>query len=215
MKETVVVIHGLWMTGVECSLLRHRLAKDYGFDTCRFSYHTVRDGLPENIRRLGACLEKIRSGRIHLVGHSFGGVLALNYLSRSDPELPVDARLGRAVCLGPPLTGSQAARGFLRMPWGAEMLGRMIRENVIENPLEEYTGKQDVGVIAGTLGIGLGQAFSSLDGPHDGTILVSETRLPGITDHIEEHVTHVGLLFSRSVAEQTGWFLRHGEFRRG
>ena len=213
-KETVVVIHGLWMNGIECSLLRRRLTRDHGFNTCQYSYRTVREGIAENVGKLGDYLKTIRSESIHLVGHSLGGVLALNYLLTDDEERPVDPRIGRVVCLGSPLTGSHAARGFLRLPWGAEFLGQMIRENVLENSMTEYTGQYDVGVIAGTFSFGPGQLFSSLDRPHDGTVSVSEARLPGITDYMEIHVTHEGLLVSRSVAEQTAWFLEHGEFEK-
>ncbi len=211
-KETVVVIPGLWMNGIECTLFRHRLVNDHGFNTCQYAYRTVHEGITENVEKLSAYLKTIRSESIHLVGHSLGGVLALKYLMAEAAEHPVDFRIGRVVCLGSPLTGSRAARGFLRLPWGAEFLGQMIRENVLENAMTEYTGQYDVGVIAGSLGCGLGQLFGSLDRPHDGTVSVSETRLPGITDHMEVNLTHAGLLLSRYVVGQTTWFLRHGKF---
>lgn len=210
-RETVVVIHGLWMNGIECGLLRRRLSNEHGFDTCLYGYRTVREGIAENIGKLGDFLKAIQSETIHLVGYSLGGVLALNYLHATDT---VDPRISRVVCIGSPLTGSQAAQGFLRLPWGTEFLGKMMQDNVIENPMTEYTGQIDVGVIAGSLGYGAGQFFNNLNKPHDGTVAVSETRLPGIADHVEVHATHLGLLFSRTATMQTAQFLRHGEFEQ-
>jgi len=70
------------------------------------------------------------------------------------------------------------------------------------------------GVIAGTLGVGLGVIIDNLPSPNDGTVAVEETRLPGIRDHIEIAVTHTGLLVSALAASQTAYFLRHGEFAR-
>jgi hypothetical protein len=77
-----------------------------------------------------------------------------------------------------------------------------------------YAGHRDVGVIAGSMGVGLGRLFANLESDHDGTVLVEETYLPGAKDHIVLSISHTGMLFSTEVAEQTSWFLRRGAFRR-
>jgi hypothetical protein len=51
-----------------------------------------------------------------------------------------------------------------------------------------------------------------LPGPHDGTVAVAETRLPGATDHVVLPVTHFSMLTSRAVADQVVAFLRRGRF---
>ena len=48
--------------------------------------------------------------------------------------------------------------------------------------------------------------------PNDGSVAVSETRLPGATDHITLPVSHMGMLLSARVARETGGFLVHGHF---
>jgi hypothetical protein len=71
-----------------------------------------------------------------------------------------------------------------------------------------------VGAIAGRLPIGFGFAFGALTSPHDGTVSVAETELPGLTDHCVVPATHTGLLFSQDAAEQTIAFLRTARFAR-
>ena len=75
-------------------------------------------------------------------------------------------------------------------------------------------GAARVGVIAGSMGFGLGRLFADLDADHDGTVLVEETRLPGAKDHIVVGTSHTGMLFSGEVAEQAAHFLQHGAFKR-
>jgi len=100
------------------------------------------------------------------------------------------------------------------LPFGADILGATMREAVLNGGLADYHGSREVGVIAGTFGMGLGAVIEDLPKPNDGTVAVEETRLPGIRDHLEVAVSHTGLLVSPLVASQTAYFLRHGEFAR-
>jgi len=205
--ETVVLVHGLWMTGMESGLLRRRLTEEYGFTTRQYSYHTVQVGLEDNIRLLHEFLRDVPGDTVHLVGHSLGGLLALHTVMRYP-----DLRPGRVVCLGSPLRGSVAARAMAGLPLGEEFLGQTIREAVLSGGLDEYRGNREVGVIAGTLAVGLGLVLEDLPEPNDGTVSVVETQLPGIKDHLQISVSHTGLLVSPLVASETAFFLRHGEF---
>lgn len=207
--DTVVMVHGLWMTGAESGLLRHRLQTEYGFVTSQYSYRSVADGLKENMALLREFIRATPGHTIHIVGHSLGGLLAVH----TQTEFP-DPRPGRIVCLGSPLRGSIAARAVAGMPFGPEILGRTVQDAVLNGGLPEYRGTREVGVIAGTMGFGLGVVIENLPEPNDGTVAVEETKLPGITDHLELPVTHTGLLVSAEVASQTAFFLRHGEFAR-
>lgn len=154
-------------------------------------------------------LAAVPGDTLHVVGHSLGGLLALHTLLRYP-----DPRPGRVVCLGSPLRGSVAARALAGLPFGQEILGQTMREAVLDGGLDEYRGAREVGVIAGTMGLGLGVVIENLPIPNDGTVAVEETRLPGIRDHLEIEVSHTGLLVSPLVASQTAFFLRHGQFAR-
>ena len=84
----------------------------------------------------------------------------------------------------------------------------------MDKPLGEWRGRQEVGVIAGTRAFGLGRVIAALPRPNDGMVAVSETCLPGITDHLEANVGHTALVLSDYVAEQCAEFLGHGRFSR-
>lgn len=206
--DTVILLHGLWMTGAEMSLLKRRLRAE-GFHVIQFRYRMVTRSLDHNCDRLKKLIEAQDHTPLHLVGHSLGGVLALQTLQRFP-----DLRVTKVVCLGSPLLDSSAGRRFVRSMAGRAMLGKTLPEAVIDEPLQSWAGRAQVGVIAGSRAVGLGVLITRLPRPNDGMVMVAETCLPGIHDHIEIRVGHTALVISSIVARQCVWFLRHGVFQR-
>lgn len=206
-NAAVIVIHGLWMHGFFLQPLRARLARRTGWHAETFSYRSMTRALPENARRLKRRLDELQVDTVHLVGHSLGGVLALQMLNLFPSE-----RIGRIVCLGSPLVDSKAARRLSR--WGPtrSLLGPTLHEGVLEQPLGSVHGEREVGVIAGSVGVGLGMIVGRLEKPHDGVVSVTETELPGITAHTVMQLNHWGLLYSGKVADEVAQFLQHGTF---
>ena len=203
--DQVVVVHGLWMTGAEATLFRHRLAA-HGYAVRQYHYHsgsataaTVLAGLRDEILRLGAL--------VHLVGHSLGG-LVIARLLEAYPTLPV----ARVVLLGSPVNGSRAAAGLVRLAGSDWMFGPMASNELLDGRPRVWRHTAEVGVIAGTQSLGLGRLVCGLDGPNDGTVAVAETRLEGATDHLELPVSHVGFMLSQGVVEATAHFLARGSF---
>ena len=125
-----------------------------------------------------------------------------------EPRLPP----GRIVLLGPPLGGSRAARNLAAWPFGKVILGKVVREELLTHRQRRWAGGRPLGVIAGSLGFGIGRLTGPLGGPNDGTILVDETRLEGIADHLVLRVSHTGMLFAPAVARAAGAFLGTGRF---
>jgi pimeloyl-ACP methyl ester carboxylesterase len=206
MSEHVLLLHGLWMRAFTLAALRRRL-EHAGYAVEPFDYASVFRRPELSIEHLLRRAQCVRARRLHFVGHSLGGLIAMQALQRQPGLTP-----GRVVCLGSPLRGSAVARGVASVPGGALVIGKHL--DILRTGLERWHGRQEVGAIAGRLPIGLGFAIGALSSPHDGTVSVAETELPGLTDHCIVPATHTGLLFSAEAAEQTVAFLRHGRFTR-
>jgi len=180
-----------------------------GFEVSPFDYASVFDTPEHAVERLVTRLLKlkIRGGRVHVVGHSLGGLVAIK-AGLARPDL-ID---GRIVCLGSPLAGSATARLLSHGRATAWITGKSTE--ILRNGLQACTACAPVGVIAGNRPVGFGRFFSDLHRPHDGTVAVEETRIDGLADHLELPTTHSGLLLSAEAARQTVEFLRHGRFSR-
>jgi pimeloyl-ACP methyl ester carboxylesterase len=206
MSDHVILLHGLWMRAFTLAALRRRL-EQAGYAVDQFDYASVFRSPEVSIEHLLRRAQSVNGRNLHFVGHSLGGLIAMQALQRQ-PGLTS----GRVVCLGSPLRGSALARGIAGVPGGAIIIGKHL--DILRTGLERWDGRQEVGSIAGRLPIGLGFAIGALSSPHDGTVSVAETELPGLTDHCVVPATHTGLLFSAEAAEQAIAFLRHGRFTR-
>ena len=209
--DVVVLVHGLWMNGLEFGVLGHRLRSEHGFEVCTFSYPTLDGEVGSICAGLADYAERAAEGRrVHLVGHSLGGVLVYRTLS----ECGATRVSGNAVLLGSPLNGSRAARGASRWPVLRPLLGPHVIGELAEPCGRCWTGRNALGAIAGTLRMGTGQFFAHFDEDNDGTVAVSETRIPGLTDHLVLPHSHFGMLLAADVAAQVACFLRTAAFRR-
>jgi pimeloyl-ACP methyl ester carboxylesterase len=203
----VILVHGLWMGGWMLTPLRLHL-RAQGFDARPFAYASMRESLADNARRLAEFALSLGAPRLHFVGHSLGGLIVWRTLI-DQAELPP----GRAVLLGSPVLGSHAARRFAQHGLGQTLLGRSIRE-LIEGEVPAASPPRELGVIAGSLAIGLGQVVApDLPRPNDGVVAVSETLVAGAADRIVLPLTHTALVIAGGAARQAGHFLRHGRFR--
>ncbi len=208
----VVLLHGLWMNHLAMWPLAHALERE-GFVTTSPNYRSMLGTPQENLDRVAALVAAMPARRVHLVGHSLGGLLALGLLQRRSQSAHAGAgpRLGRAVLLGAPVAGCEAGRVL-----SGHMLGRWLLGETAPlwnaAPILAVPSGCQVGVIAGTRQVGLGRMVVQLEGANDGVVRVEETRLPGRADHRVLPVSHSGMLLSRQVARQCALFLRHGKF---
>jgi hypothetical protein len=209
MTATVILVHGLWMSGFELGVLKRRIEADPQFRAVAFSYPSLTGTMSDHVRALVEFAREQQAERLHFIGHSLGGLVVLRALQLTD-DLPP----GRSVLLGTPSQGSRAAQGVARLPFGKMILGAAVNEEIVAWSPREWGGRRDVGVIAGSMGMGLGRLFANLNADHDGTVLVEETHLPGCCDHLILPTSHTGMLFSAEVAEQAAHFLRDGKFKR-
>jgi pimeloyl-ACP methyl ester carboxylesterase len=203
--ETVVLVHGIWMSSLELVLLAWRLRR-CGYRTLRFRYRSLRRPVRHNAACLARRVRRLPAERIHLVGHSLGGLVVLQAL-QDHPDLIT----GRIVLLGSPVGGSAVARRVNKRPVLRWLIGRSGKQGLLGGgPL--WRGWQSLGVIAGSRSLGIGRLMGGLGAVNDGVVNLPETAIDGAQDGIVVECTHMGLLTSRRVASQVCAFLKHGRF---
>jgi pimeloyl-ACP methyl ester carboxylesterase len=203
----VVYVHGLWMPGEESLVLGHRLRQDFQLALHSFRYSAAFSSLDATTERLHAFVEALAVPAVHFVGHSLGGLIIYRTLERFAAQPP-----GRVVFLGTPSVASRAAEQASRLAPVAHLMGETVARELLQPCERRWAHARELGVIAGTQPLGFGQLIANFDEDNDGTVAVSETRMPGATDHLTLPVSHMGMLLSARVAQETGQFLTAGHF---
>ena len=199
MKPRVVLAPGLWMPSAAMVLLAARLAH-HGYKAHVFGY-SGRSSYETNVEALA----QFARDKTFFIGHSLGGVLVLDMLNRH-PEIPADA----VVLMGAPVRGCLAGRRFGRAKVGRWMMGACC--SLWEERAARWTRGTPLGVVAGTLPVGLARTFGGLPGLNDGVVRVEETTVEGMTGRALVRRGHSMLIVSRQVGSLVGRFLASGRF---
>ena len=206
-ESAVILVHGLWMTGIEMRLLAGRL-RGHGFTPGIFRYFSRNASLHENTLRLERFCSKIKTHNLRFVCHSYGGILLCSCLQQ---KLAFTRKIRSAVFLGSPLQGAAVARMLGHTLPGAFAMGKSIPAliegcGLIDKP------QFPTGMITGTINIGLGMFLLMGAGESDGMVTAQDTSAPWVSEHVRVRTTHLGLLFSRQAGELTARFLKKGTF---
>lgn len=111
-EDVVVLLHGLFATAGVLRPLREHIEHATGAHTASFTYGPV-PGVAAVAERLANLVQRLPSGvRIHLVGHSMGGLIARWYVQ----EIGGDPRIVQTVSMASPFFGTRHAR---LLPTGA------------------------------------------------------------------------------------------------
>ena len=207
MPAKILLIHGLWNRGWSMAAVAKRL-RARGHSVMVFSYATRSDGLDGHADELHRFISKAAPGELHLVGHSMGGLVILNMLSRFD-DLPP----GRVVLMGTPVRGSRVVKRLENLPGQKLMFGKAA-EDLLKG-FRQLPANRQTGMIRGTRAMGLGRVVGKHDEPNDGSVGVSETQLEGLADSIELAVAHSEMLLSSEVVDQVEQFVLNGRFMHG
>jgi pimeloyl-ACP methyl ester carboxylesterase len=204
-EETVVLIHGIWMNGIDMSLLAWRI-KQQGYKVKFFRYRSVYRNPRHNALLLQELVQGIDTPVIHFVCHSLGGLVIRHYFFDSPEQKP-----GRVVTLGTPHRPSHCAYRLSKLIMGEWMLGKSIEDGLLGN-VPPWHGTHELGSIAGDMRFGLGVIIPGLPAPNDGSVSVEETHIENMKDHVTVHASHTGLLFSPTAAKLCIGFLENGQF---
>ena len=201
MNAEVVLVPGLWMPAAVMALLGARLAHA-GYRTTTFSYRG-REPLDQNLERLAG---HVNGRAVHFVGHSLGGVLIYDLLSRYP-----DIACGHVVLLGAPVRGCFSGRRLGSAAIGRWMLGGCGARWAERDAA--WRRREPLGVVAGTRVLGLGRALGALPGENDGVVRVDETAIDGMSERVLVREAHSTLPVSRPVARLVQRFLHDGRFQ--
>ncbi|MDV6377781.1 alpha/beta hydrolase [Sporosarcina sp. GW1-11] len=146
--------------------------------------------------------------KIHLVGHSTGGLLLRNVLK----ETEVIQSIGRCVQIATPNRGSRLAHIASKVMRSTEYFRTLksLHASYIEKlNLPDFT-PFPIGGIAGTRNhLWLGKL---LPGENDGLVELESVHYPGLSDFITLPYGHTEIHHKQEVAELTARFLQTGRF---
>ncbi len=186
------------------ALLAARLGRA-GYATHVYAYRG-RSPFDANVERFARFAHATLEGRPgHFVGHSLGGVLVLDMLNRN-PDVP----LASAVLLGAPVRGCIAGRRLGGARVGRWMMGAC--GPLWDERPARWGRKAPLGVVAGTLPLGLGRALGRLPCVNDGVVCVDETAVDGMTAQALVRCGHSMLVVSGAVGALVQRFLTTGRF---
>ena len=192
------------MPSAAMGLLAARLSRA-GYTPRVFGYRG-RDPLERNVSRFRRFVGEVLGGQpAHFIGHSLGGVLVLEMLN-ANPEIP----LASALLLGSPVRGCYAGRRLGSANVGRWMMGAC--GDICPEREAAWRRKAPLGVVAGTLPMGLGRALGRLPGPNDGVVRVEETAVDGMNACKLVPLGHSMLIVSGTVGKLVERFLAAGCF---
>ncbi|SHF82565.1 PGAP1-like protein [Vibrio gazogenes DSM 21264] len=207
MKESmkIILLHGLYMHGIALQPLRQRL-NQLGYTTEVLSYNTVAIDDEKLFSNIDAALDETQTNI--LVGHSLGGLMIKNYLASRQPPT---TQISHVVTIGSPLQGASIISKIQAMGFGM-ILGNAPNYGLQQHQ-DEWRFPQKLGSIAGTVAFGIRPMLFGNDSASDGTVTVEETKIPGMTDHLEIRYAHTTMLYSQTLASQIDGFIRHDRFQ--
>jgi len=203
MKD-VVLVHGLWVPALAMLPLAAMLSRG-GLRCHRFEYPGRTQSLAAHVARLAAFARRRAPGGAHYVGHSFGGLVVMATLS-GEPTLAA----GRVVLMGTPARGCAAGRRFATHGIGRWFLGAS--EAMWRERAAIWARPEPLGVVAGTLPLGLGRTLGRISGANDGVVRVDETQVEGMAAHLSLPVGHSAMIVSPRVGRAVRGFLEMGRF---
>lgn len=209
--EQVILLHGLGRTRRSMRSMQ-RFLERAGYSALNVGYPSTSATVETLTERYLApaverCLE--HSGRLHLVTHSMGGILARHYMQQR--QLPEGSRI---VMLAPPNRGSEIVDRWRHNPLFRRATGPAGQQLGTEQeslPNALNPPQSETGIIIGNRPSD--PWFAHLfGGPNDGKVSVDRARLEGQHDFLVIRAGHTFIPANPEAKRQTLHFLREGRF---
>jgi pimeloyl-ACP methyl ester carboxylesterase len=126
-ETPILLVHGIIDNHAIFTVMEYALRR-HGFQTLsRYDYGVLTQNIPRAAVRLGAAIDELSAAtgyeRVHVIGHSLGGLIARYYVQR----LGGDQHVHTLVTLGTPHQGTQLA-------WAAPLLP-LVRQLTPDSPV--------------------------------------------------------------------------------
>ena len=207
--KTVVLVHGFFRSEKDMRYLAGKLKER--------DYRVFAPTLPAifgSVRECSDLLTKmiddnvLGEGVVHFVGHSMGGLVIRDYLSRR-----IVKKLGRVVMMGTPNGGSPYANLLLKFPFSRRFLKALpdiaIPGLDIAAPLNDPS--PEIGIIIGETGF---LRKYLIPGDHDGLVGAASVRKITASDEMRVPFCHERIHWRPHTAEAVISFLETGKFNR-
>ena len=205
-NDTVVLVHGLGGSRLDMWPLGRRL-KRCGYTVRNWGYRSIGQRIETHADRLAEELIAIDAdmpaGKIHLVTHSMGGIIARTMFAKHDIE-----NLGRVVMLAPPHQGSHAARKLTPyIGWLSPSLNQLSDAqdsyvNQLPNSLQPNRDRPS------------GIEFGIVEATKDRVIVQGGVLLDGYRDYAQVKGHHGVLAWYPQAIQMVENFLLYGSFKR-
>ena len=213
-QECVIVLHGLGRTAFSMSLIEEALLNE--------NYLVWNEGYPSTSGDIKGLSETAitdgldfcnqnKTGTVHFVTHSLGGILVRQYLQHH-----TISNLGRVVMLSPPNHGSEVV----------DLLKDYTIYQIILGPAAQQLGTdkgsltEQLGPVKGEIGIITGVSSSDpwfspvIPGDDDGKVSVESAKLDEMSDFMTVPNGHTFIMRDETVIRQILHFLKEGTFYR-
>lgn len=207
MKKNIILLHGLWESERLLRPISRRLEK-IGYRTHLIDYSTTDINLNDLFSSIDEVVLSLDGEEVNFLGHSLGGLMIRMYFDYCG-----DVFNSKVITLGTPHSGSHAAKlanriGLKRIfgnAYDIAISGNNINESWIHN--------SKLGSISGNYPKGIIQFLPhNFFREHDGMVLVKETKLNGMSDHVVTASSHIDMLYKKSVFLEIQSFLEQGKF---
>jgi pimeloyl-ACP methyl ester carboxylesterase len=205
--DKVVLLHGLWRSFHAMEPLARRLTAE-GYSTLNLPYPSSRKSFDDILPKIRDQIAEFAEGqRVHIVGHSLGGIIARFLTAGNPPWQP-----GRLVMLASPNGGSEIIDWLSQKPLVKPLLSpaaRALATEILAKNLPGLPPEQEVIVIMGSR-VSIPFFRNILRPENDGIVSAERGRTAGLRGFSVVDADHTFIQIHPETIRRTLRFLKNG-----